>query len=399
MPLQGEHAVLPDRAKLAYAKLVMGAIGDVKEAFLTTTLRRTAVKQDYVRWPSPLLAFLQEAAWVPVVAGEDVTWARPRDCWYAARSEPMPRFVPRIDRAVREVLDVSNAARELFVKRLSLKLWTDRASAAARLALLGEMLERGVAETEHDSLRRAYREAWLDWNGTGPATCSAERTGVGRARRRGDDGNRVANGAERPPVFIAEGEDAVLENILVSLGHKVLSVPPSVGQTAAAALSAALGGDFLLAAAARPTIIIDGAPLDVAQEAERLTGSGRDWLAEIAVLVLEFNLGFSNRNTVRTRHLLYEAVKRLRMVFARHLQVEIEGRIGELPAELDGVLPVPDSERPTLVIESPAPLLDWPTLARASRGIAAAVDRPWLHTDMRMAFLRSRTLSWLAVVL
>ena len=218
------------------------------------------------------------------------------------------------------------------------------------------------------------------------SAAAAERTRSRCRRLGGWRSLRVAKGTEHPTVFIGEGEDPALENLLVSLGHHLLNAPPGAGEAAATALSAAVGGEFRHAAAASPTIIIDNVPLDPAHDAERLTGSGRDWLAEIAVLVLEFNPGFSNRNTVRTRHLLYEAFKRLRILIGRQIQVEIEGKLGELPVELDGVLPVPHSERPTLVVQSHSFDLDWPMLARISRG-TAAVGRAWLHTDMRMAFL------------
>ncbi len=387
LPFQGEHAALPERAKHAYARLISGVISDLEEGFFTTTLRRTTGNQDQVRWPSPLLAFLKEAAWVPVAEGEESKWARPCDCWYAPRSEPMPRFVPRIDRPVREVLDASKATRDLCIRRLSLRLWTDQANAVARLVLLGELLEQGIAESEHDSLRKAYRDAWHDWNETDPRVVLPNELVLAVQALGRLAALRVSNEAEHSTIFVGAGEDLALENLLVSLGHTLVPVPPGTGEAAADALSAAIGGDFRLAAAARPTIIIDGVSFDAAQDSERLTSSGRDWLAEIAVLVLEFNLGFSNRNTLRMRHILYEAFNRLRIVFGGHVQVEFEGKVGELPAEVDGVLPVPDSERPTLIVQSNVSLLDWPTLARVSRSIAAAIDRPWLQTDMRVGFL------------
>jgi hypothetical protein len=387
LPLQGEHASLSPRAKLAYARLVMAAVAEIKDEFLTTTLRRTAGNQDHVRWLSPLLSFLREAAWVPAVSGEEISWARPRACWYSNRADPMPRFVPRIDRSVRDALDASAAARDLFAKHLSLKLWADRTSAVQRLTLLGNLLERGVAETDHDSLRKAYRDAWQDWRAIEPRPALPVKLALAVQTAGRLTALRIEKGTEHPAVFVAEGEDPTLENLLVSLGHHLLTVPPNVGEGAASALALALGGEFRLGAAARPTIIVDDERLDISARGERLTGAGRDWLAEIAVLVLEFNVGFSNRNTGRTRQSLFEAFKRLRIVFARRVQVEIEEKAGDLPPELDGVLPVPDEERPTVVVQSVAGALDWPTLARISRGIAVAVDRAWLHTDMRMAFL------------
>ncbi|RVA32734.1 hypothetical protein EN933_32605, partial [Mesorhizobium sp. M7A.F.Ca.US.001.01.1.1] len=304
----------------------------------------------------------------------------------------MPRLVPRIDRSVREILDGSSAARDLFVKHLSLRLWSDSASAVARLELLGQLLEGGVAESEHDAMRSGVRDAWKGWYDLNPrpalpSTMPLAVQSPGRLAAL-----RVAKGEDHPTVFVGEGEDPALENLLVSLGHNLLPVPQDTGEAVAGALAAAFGGTFVRASTARPTILVDGERLNPSSDAERLAGSGREWLAEIAVLALEFNRGFSNRATARTRQQLLEAFQRLRIVVGRHIQVEIEERVGDLPAELDGVLPMAHPEHPALVVQSPSSHVDWPILARISRGISAAVERPWLDTDMRVAFLELASL-------
>jgi hypothetical protein len=67
--------------------------------------------------------------------------------------------------------------------------------------------------------------------------------------------------------------------------------------------------------------------------------------------------------------------------------VEIDGRAGPLPDMLDGVLPVPHPECPTVIMQSAGDEIDWPELARAARGIALALGRAWLLTEFRMVFL------------
>src|SRR5271166_2734642 len=71
---------------------------------------------------------------------------------------------------------------------------------------------------------------------------------------------------------------------------------------------------------------------------------------------------------------------------SRQVEVEIDGLAGPLPSMLDGVLPVPDDDRPTVVVQSADDDLDWPTLARMARGIALALARGWLLTDFRAVF-------------
>ena len=118
-----------------------------------------------------------------------------------------------------------------------------------------------------------------------------------------------------------------------------------------------------------------------------LVVAGREWLAEIAVLVLEFNEGLSNRNTARSRQSLYDDFRKLRVVFARQVTVEIDEREGALPDILDGVLAVPHPEFPTLIVQGPFDDLDWSVLARISRGLPMALGRPSLAMPFRVAFL------------
>ena len=139
LPLQGLHTNMSDRAKGAYARLIVAAILDMKNSHFTTTLRRTYGNSNYVRWSSPLLAFLTEAAWLPTYKGDDLSWVKPRVAWFAPANE-LPRFLPRIDRVLRTAIEADTAAQGVFAKRLGLRLWNDRASALARLVELGAIL-------------------------------------------------------------------------------------------------------------------------------------------------------------------------------------------------------------------------------------------------------------------
>ena len=141
LPGQTDHVAMSDRAKNAYAKLVVAALADMASKFLNTTSRVPPAIAT-ARFPSPIAAFLRLAEWVPVSGGDEVRWRRPSACWFAPRSEQLPRFVARIDRPVRDVLDASAAARDLATSKLGLRLWTDPSSVPTRLRDLGEILQR-----------------------------------------------------------------------------------------------------------------------------------------------------------------------------------------------------------------------------------------------------------------
>ena len=168
LPGQAEHGAMSDRAKAAYAKLVVAALTEMPPAYLNTRLTKTSGLSDSFAWPSPLAAFLQLAAWIPVGGAEDLSWKPPAECWFSPRAEPLPRFVPRIDRSARDTLETSQAARDLASSRLGLRLWTDPNTAVSRLQALGEIIANGIAEADHDTFRKVYREAWADWHSLEP---------------------------------------------------------------------------------------------------------------------------------------------------------------------------------------------------------------------------------------
>lgn len=386
LPLQAEHADMSDRAKQAYARLIVSALSDLDQRYFTTILSRTAGMSDTVPWPSPLQAFLAEAAWLPVMFADQLSWKKPAECWFAPRTDTLPHFLPRLERPIREALDASAPARETFATRLGLCMWNDRTSAPARLEELGRTLERGIAEHEHDSFRSEYRQAWSDWNELDPRPPLADDLPLA-VQASGRLAPYLADASAPQTIFVSGGSDPTLDNLLMALGHRLLSVPAAASKNAADALAKRGREAVRVVDDVKPRIVIDGEELDLATGRPRLAEGGRDWLAEIAVLALEFHNSPINRSTPRSRQLLFEDFRRLRIVRARDIKVEIDGRVGSLPDMLAGVLPVPHPDRPTIVMQSVGDGLDWPTLARLARGIALALGRAWLLTDFRMAFL------------
>lgn len=386
LPLQREHAEMNDRAKKAYARLIVKALPDLAPKHFTTILSRTAGMVDNIPWTSPLLAFLTEAEWLPVTFADQLSWKRPRECWFAPRADSLPHFLPRLDRTVRESIDISAASHQVFASRLGLRLWNEKDSALPRLEELGAVLERGIPEHEHDSFRSEYRQAWSDWNAMEPSPRLPQEMALAVQ----SSGRLVPYQptADAPQtVFVSGGADPTLDNLLMALGHRLLSVPSETAEAVAGELASRGADEIRLVDDVKPSIIVDSAEFDLTVERPRLVEGEREWLAEIAVLALEFHNSPINRSTPRSRRALFEDFRRLRIIHARDIEVEVDGRRGPLPEMLAGILPVPHIERPTIIMQSSGSGLDWNTLARLSRGIALALGRAWLLTDFRMVFL------------
>lgn len=390
--LQGDFAQMSDRAKRAYAKLVVGAAADGLGKYLETSLRRTGSVYDNVRLPSPLLAFLREAPWIPIASDGQSIWQRPCDCWFASRQD-LPRFLPRIDRSIRDELENSQPLRRLFSEQLGMKFWTNRETAVERLVVLGEILSQGLTEYELDVFRSAWRQAWLDWHDHDPRL--PLRTPMIMAVQQGGRliAERIdAEASIAEPIFVGENAHPFLENLLMALGHRQISLPPGTARAAHEALESVFPSQFALTDDVKPRIIIDGQLFEPEGSHPRLIDEGREWLAEIAVLVLEFNSTLTFRSTSRTRQAIYEESRRLRLVQGEAVEVEINGLRGKLPYALDGVLPIPDAESPAIILQSPDGALTWAKLSRLSRGLAAALRRPPLAAAFQAVIYAISTL-------
>ena len=386
LPGQAEYGQFSTGARLLYARLIVLTLAELPEAHFKTTFRRTSGNSDYHFGVSPLGAFLQQAAWLPVGVADDLQWRRPTNAWHAPRADSLPRFVPAIERSVRDIIDGSKAVLEALAGRLGLLGWNDPSSASRRLSALGRFLSDGVAESEYDAFRKACREAWEDWASVTPLqalpptlTLVVLSQGKPRALPLSSD--------PRPAVFLSNGADPMREQLVSALGHYVLPLPVKIIDVAAKALRARYGDSFPLLSEADLRIRCDGRDLSLNDQTQLLAGPGREWLAEIAVLVLEFNEGLSSRNTSRTRQSLYDDFRKLRIQFASRVEVELDGRTGDLPDVLENVLAAPDDAFPTVIVQAISPTIDWPLIGQISRALPLALRRPSLEFPLRVAFL------------
>ena len=387
LPAQAAQPEMSDEAKTAYCTLVTSALGEIRGDQFRTSLDRTSGNSDTVGFPSPLAAFLRQASWLPVSSGEGPTWRRPDECWYAQKGEQLPRFVPRLLRAARDVLDSSKTARERMVGKLGLRLWNEQASAPARLEELGRIATEGVGEADLDAFRKAHREAWQDWHSLDPrpalpdfVTLVADRGG----RPVGVGGGDTKENART--IHVGDGSDVAREQLVSALGHDLLVVPPGTAADVVVALSKVRSDRFVPLDQAILTVRADGEEVAPGQGHRAIVADGREWLAEIAVLVLEFNDTLSSRNTAKSRQALYDAFSRLRVVFADRITVEMGEVEGALPDVLGGVLALPDADNPTILIQGES-TFDWAVLTRLARSFASALRKPSLELPFRLTFL------------
>src|SRR6185312_5075928 len=65
----------------------------------------------------------------------------------------------------------------------------------------------------------------------------------------------------------------------------------------------------------------------------------------------------------------------------------VAGQASRLPDELNGILPIPDPENPTIVVEDSSGQFGWALLARIAAAMPVAIGRPSLIDHFRLAFI------------
>jgi hypothetical protein len=385
---QGRFDQFSSRAKYAFAKLAAHAVASLPDEAFETYLRRIGGNSDWVRWPSPLHAFFNRARWLPVAGPDEFEGLAPSDCWYGTKEQPLPRFVPRIDRDIRDLIDGNEKLRDVLTKRLGLPVWADSASSGRRIVALGSMLRRAIPEADLDSFRKAYREAWDAWSTPDIQVALPSQldlavesaSGLAPLALRKDD-------PERATVFVGDGSRPSVEQILSALGHAVLPVPDRRGARCAEALNRAFGAGFQEVRPESLQVELAEGIFEPGEVGHLLVADGRDWLAEVAVLILEFSSRLTSQSTARSRQEISEAVRRVRIRFSEKVTVSIAGVSSPLPEELDGVLPMPHPDHPTVIVQGGALHFGWSLFSRIAAALPLAIGRSWLVDPFRLIFL------------
>jgi hypothetical protein len=387
LPGQAFYNEFTSAARHAFAHLALAMLRQPKRDWFKTVLRKTDGNWDTVTWPSPMAAFLRLAPWLPVAGADDFEGAPPSKCWFAPRTD-LPRFVRRLERSVRDVVEGSETVRAALADELGMPLWNDPQNAALRIVALGDMLGDQISAAEHDSFRKAYREAWLQWAQPEKARPFPQRIGLAVDRSGRLARLEVAKSDEdRETIYVVDGASQMLEHLLGALGAPVLHLPPAAAERAIAALHQSVGGTFSKITPGMLHVTLDEAEFHPSEELDPLVGEGMEWLAELSVLVLEVNSPLTSRNTAAARQQLHDSVRRVRIRYATDVSVLIGSASGALPEELQGVLPLVGEGVETLVVEGRAEDMGWPLLARLAGPLAMAVGRPDLADAFRLTFL------------
>jgi hypothetical protein len=386
---QARYDHLTGPAKLAYGRLVANLVGALPEDAWNISFSRLGARSETVTWPSPILTFLKTAEWIPAAGLDDFEGFRPDRCWHGGRNE-VPRFVPRVERSIREAIETNPKLRQALVSRLGMPSWADVRSAPARISALGDMLQAGVPESYTDEFRKAAREAWTHYAQIAPRIPLPATATLAVDSREGLTALEVRKTDASPAeIFVDDGSRPVFQQVLTALGRLTIEIPAGAENAGLEALRSDLGCRAVLIHEDALRIAVDGERFAPSDADQLLVDRGREWIADVGVLVLEISSRLSSQNSESARQALSDAIRRVRLRFTTRITVAVDGTPRALPGELDGVLPVPDPDRPTILIEGAG--LDWDTLSRIAAAVPLAIGRPALIDPFGLTFGALRT--------
>jgi hypothetical protein len=288
----------------------------------------------------------------------------PSRAWHYRDDErdAQPTFMPLLASAVRAILEASPRATERATA-LGMHTWNEPSHAVARLRRLASVFgELDVPDTLVANFRKACERTWATISrmyGTDGQTPIRDGDVVMASRHGRLDAFAMSDDEE--VLHILVDEDRLAGAVLDALDVPVLQADPRDGAILASILRPLLGERLRTVAAADVRVLVDGGPVDES-EGVPLVDRGREWLADLVALTLEFKASAFNRQFEQRVRTSVEILRAIRLHAGSRTDITMGSRPVELPSHLRRVFALSDPVRPRIAFEGAAEPLDWATL-------------------------------------
>lgn len=394
LPGQGDYHGFTEAARELYAQLIVENVGAWGDEHFEVGIRRAKYPSDRMTmWPTPLRAFLSAEGWIPIRRGEGQTrrFVRPGAAWrFDYSTEGPPTFAPLVLRPFAVALERDTLALDRLAA-LGLRTWNDAEQAAHLVAYLGQLLATSAVAPTQPGLRKAYEQAWADVVRRRLGNPMGAEGGCLVVDR--NDGLEAvpADGPDR--VYVDDGASPLAVQALAEIGGARLCARPGDGASIVDLLKPSLGDQVVGISEIDIAVRVDGAPLN-AELGELLIRTGNDWLVPFVASVVEFRSGPFRRATDSEVREAAERLRRVRIVWASNISVEVGGRTAEPSLAHRGVFPISDPAHPAMVVTIPLAELNWDLLERVSGALAELVfAAPGLGPVLFQGFVQLRRLT------
>ena len=392
LPGQDGYHRWPHAARLIFADLVADGFGQWPEHLLWCTFAKVGGNSDRLRWPSPVLAWLTQIAWVPVVSGSDDAQnatAIPADTWFARDDGvQLPDWLPSPPVGLRRAVWRSPELRARLLELLHVRFWDDPAYARAAVATLGHRFDDGaVATTSYATFASVYADKWRD-------------------ALKAEDTDELYRLTMEMPVVVRRGGrlevwDAQQDNDTLILQNDASPIRAQLLEQAGAAVLAIDGLDparstvlrqlrVRLGMRARLTSEIafevhaDGRPVSAADDLPTVRETPLASVSELACLLVAVG-GYAT--THQAKEAAIERIRRIHVRVAERIDVTVDGFEHHASAQLD-VLACVHETFPTIVV-SRALYAGSAWSPRFARAVCDLAGLPTAATDFELALWRA----------
>lgn len=390
---QSEIGQLPKRDRASYARCVLRTLPTLRPEHWRSTWRRKS--RGGFEWavPTPLAAFVKQAAWVPVSrAGDNVDLRAPGDSWYVRPGEEMAaNYSPLVEPSLRRLLDsTGSSARTL--EETGLRVWGSREDAAALIDHLTALFDsRDLSDAGAEHLRDSLAKAWGEVGDPTYLDRPQVEEGLVVDRSGHMELMKPDRAGEERIFVVGAGDRSTTARLIRDIGWPVVAVDTHaverLREVAHSVIQNAWHEDVVVADDWDLEVLIDGSRWDPSCDGSRLVEEV-PWLPLVIACTLRYPRsggGGVGRNL--ERHL--EALNVIQVV--RCTQVAIETAAGEqaLPARLRGVLTVPGSN-PTLLVERMQEPFTWAELATVAEAALELIGQSRYIADLALTISRMR---------
>lgn len=400
IPGQFQYGSFPKSLKEAFAWLVVASLGEWRDEHLRTIIQRARANlKDPPSFVSPVAAFLKEESWVPVPGRgrqAPMEYLQPGQTWHFREGgdESCPSFVRLVQRQLRRLIDESDlAARRM--RDFGLRTFNDQRDAAARVLLLGELVAAdAVDETQVFHFPEVYAGAWRDVIASGCANPLRLTQTATLVVQRGDRLRAVpatpsSPECKVPPVYVADSDGAATAMLLSELQRDILDCGVETVQRMLPMLVDAMGGDRVRRFS-ETHIGVKADDMDVCSGAasQPLIPQEHEWFKDLVALAIDTHAILPGVRNEKPQNEVQIRLERLRVIWAKRVQLILDGVPHDLPQRMGGVIGVPTNREPIIVVQSDCEGLDWKTLDRMIPTICQLIDRKTYAPAIALAVSR-----------
>ena len=393
----GQHEIedLPTQLRRAYGRLVALTLPELSDDYLWSTWRRDRPGGYSTSVESPLLAFIKNAQWVPIIGpggGTDRAFCATDDSWYIGPEDLMaaaysPLIEPRLRGPLERVVPSSRRS-EVF----GFLNWQDENDAARLIDHLTDLHQRAdIPETAGEHFRMSLAAAWaavgnpaVETRPTLDESLLVERSGQIWLQSK-------EAGLEETLFVSGRSDQSASARLVRELGWPTVMVESSETQRldeVAGVLRSCWQERVHVTSDWELEVLVNGKPWRAHESDPHLT-TLITWLPLLLACVMRFPRT-SGLRVGRQLPRVLDGLARIRLVQAERLAIATHGGDHRLPARLHGVLPIPGTT-PTLLSEGIQNPPTWTQLDHLIRGALELLGQERFSTEISLAIHELRT--------